>query len=92
MHAAIENAPNLDQDKGSEEGKGGGGLMLKVEGIGGDAINGDFERGLELGREGERGMGEDEMRELMEGFDRKMGMLRKIVEGGKVKGEDASVS
>ncbi|KAH6672478.1 hypothetical protein B0J14DRAFT_74452 [Halenospora varia] len=58
LQAGIEKAPTFEGDDSGEAESGGGGMMLRIEGVG------------------------DEMRELLEGFDRKMGILKKVVETG----------
>jgi hypothetical protein len=92
INAEIANAPTFNNDNtggdlGAEEGERA--LMLKIEGVG---INASGIEG-ELGDSGERKkgkgvaessvMGEEEMQILLEGFDRKMGVLRKIVASGE---------
>lgn len=105
VNAEISNAPTFNNDNTGESGteEGERGLMLKIEGVG---ISGSGLEG-ELGDSGEKRkgkgvvessvMGEEEMQALLEGFDRKMGLLRKIVASGaswdearkdKVVGED----
>jgi len=73
----MEKAPTWDGNAASEEddsGANGKGLMLKIEGIEGPDLIG--------GEEKEEGaVGEEEMALLLEGFDKKMGVLRKVLEG-----------
>jgi len=73
----MEKAPTWDGNAASEEddsGANGKGLMLKIEGIEGPDLIG--------GEEKEEGaVGEEEMVLLLEGFDKKMGVLRKVLEG-----------
>lgn len=81
LSASLSNAPTWDgADPSSgdvdEDGNTDRGLMLRIEGVG---IEAGEEEGLGLGE----GMGEEEMQRLLEGFDRKMGVLRKIVAAGE---------
>lgn len=90
INADIMNAPTFNNantgDSATEEGERG--LMLKIEGVG---IAGSAEG--ELGDSGEKRKGkgvaessvmtDEEMQTLLEGFDRKMGLLRKIVASGE---------
>lgn len=89
VSADVANAPTFNNDSaagdtGAEEGERG--LMLRIEGVG---ICG--EKGDEMGDSGEKRkvggesgvMGEEEMQALLDGFDRKMGVLRKIVASGE---------
>jgi hypothetical protein len=85
INAEIANAPTFNSENaGDTEGEDGErGLMLRIEGVG---IGGE---GEEMGDSGkgkgvsESVMGEEEMQTLLEGFDRKMGVLRKIVAAGE---------
>ncbi|CAG8978663.1 hypothetical protein HYALB_00011760 [Hymenoscyphus albidus] len=79
------------QDNPAQGGDGGvdgsAALMLRVKGVGREAFGGGVdgdEEGEFVGREGKGEMGEDEMRGLLEGFERRLGLLRKVVEGGGV--------
>ncbi|CZT04489.1 uncharacterized protein RAG0_10922 [Rhynchosporium agropyri] len=94
VSAEISKAPMWDKE-GGEDGESpaglGAGMMLRVEGVGLDLDgHGELEgRGEDGGgkgkgkeREGESVMGEEEMQLLMEGFDRKMGILRRVVQRG----------
>ncbi|KAF4633742.1 hypothetical protein G7Y89_g4366 [Cudoniella acicularis] len=78
--AGIEKAPTFEGGEG--EGVEGG-LMLRIEGLGVEALaemdTSGGGGGGSARESGTGGIGEDEMRELLEGFDRKMGILRKIV-------------
>ncbi|KAH8669450.1 hypothetical protein BGZ60DRAFT_527937 [Tricladium varicosporioides] len=90
LQAGIEKAPTFEGDDSSEAENGGGGMMLRIEGVGVESLveEEDASGGREKEKERESGglgMGEDEMRELLEGFDRKMGILRKVV-GERVDG------
>lgn len=88
INAEIANAPTFNNDSDGETGaeEGERGLMLKIEGV-------VVETGEEMGNSGEKRkgkgagessvMGEEEMQALLEGFDRKMGILRKIVAVGE---------
>ena len=89
VHTEIANAPTLNNDSTAETDGGDGerGLMLRIEGMGIGAS------GEEMGDSGMKGkgkgvgesgvMGEEEMQALLEGFDRKMAVLRKIVAAGE---------
>lgn len=68
-----------------EGGGGGGGLMLRIEGVGMDGKSGDDGLGIGImrGSASAAVLSEEEMQSLLEGFDRKMGMLRKIVGAGE---------
>ena len=77
--ASVENAPTWEGTSGEEAG-----LMLRIEGVG---SKGGMEEGIGLGiadverrKSGE--VDEEEMQKLMEDFDRKMVMLRRVVEAG----------
>lgn len=77
--ASMENAPTWEGTSGEEAG-----LMLRIEGVG---SKGGMEEGIGLGiadverrKSGE--VDEEEMQKLMEDFDRKMVMLRRVVEAG----------
>lgn len=78
LNAAVENAPTWGgAEQASEEERG---LMLKIEGV---SSAGLFE-GEGLGIAGKSSLlGDEEMQVLMEGFDRKMTVLRKIVSAGE---------
>ena len=92
LSAEISSAPTWDNPASdpaaSISQQDEKGLMLRIEGLG---INSEKEGGVGLGvgtGEGRKdgmaasGMGEigdEEMQVLLEGFDRKMGVLRKIV-------------
>jgi hypothetical protein len=94
LGASIDSAPTweggAETSAGDEEG--GRGLMLRIEGVGVDVLDGDG-AGLGVGvggkrKDGERemggsgvgsGIGEEEMHALLEGFDKKMSVLRRIV-------------
>lgn len=87
INAEIANAPTLEHEA-TTAGEEGAGLMLRIEGIGttgsGDGDMGDSgekRKGKGVGES--TVMGEEEMQALMESFDRKMGVLRKIVESGE---------
>lgn len=85
LNASIEHAPTFDPS--GEEGAGDKGLMLKIEGVGVESFKSDAEEGKGLGIRGSgsgSGMGEEEMQALLEGFDRKMAVLRKVVGFGGV--------
>ena len=79
---------------GEERQKGGGrGLMLRLEGVGRDgfglgSVNGvafnDQRGSTGAGIAGSGVTAEEDMQALLEGFDRKMGVLRKIVGTGMV--------
>lgn len=79
LSASISSAPTFEQDLGVEEG-GERGLMLRIEGVGVKAL----EFGEEEGGEGIGSVAEDEteLAGLVEGFERKMGVLRRVLEGG----------
>ncbi|TAQ87642.1 hypothetical protein B7494_g4005 [Chlorociboria aeruginascens] len=89
LSAEIGKAPTWDGADESAvrggEGEEGRGLMLKIEGVGGRELFADTGSGSgDLGRE----VGEEEMMVLIEGFDRKMAVLRKITEKGGLEVED----
>jgi hypothetical protein len=88
--ASIENALTWDggaeNNAGDEEG--GRGLMLRIEGVGVDVLDGEVGLGGGKRKEGERGLGEsgvgsgigeEEMHALLDGFDKKMSVLRRIM-------------
>ena len=91
VHAEVTNAPTFNNDTlgdvGSEEE--GRGLMLRIEGAG--IVGSGAEGELGESREKRKGkgvgesslMGEGEMQAMLEGFDRKMGLLRKMVASGE---------
>lgn len=90
LNASISNAPTWDgadpaSEDDAERGDRDRGLMLMIEGT-----------GIEKGDEGKQGLGivakkaetsvllgDEEVQSLLEGFDRKMGILRKIVAAGE---------
>jgi hypothetical protein len=99
LGASIENAPTWDGGSPTEDDDSSRGLMLRIEGVGVDVLDGD---GVGLGvgggggagggkrKDGERGLGEsgvgsgsgigeEEMHALLDGFDKKMSVLRRIV-------------
>ena len=88
LNAEVGSAPTYDVEEG-EAGSDGNGLMLRIEGVGVEAAA-DEAVGLDLGRMGDSkvrrsGEGEDEdheMQLLMESFDQKMALLRKVVASG----------
>lgn len=79
LNAAVSNAPTWDgAEQAPEEERG---LMLRIEGVG--SAGPPEEEGL--GIIGKSALlGEEEMQALMEGFDRKMAILRKVVSAGEV--------
>jgi hypothetical protein len=88
VSASLENAPTFE-DGVVEDGEGRG-LMLRIEGVGLSDLEDEKERklgggdGHNGGDVGESGIiGEEEMHELLGGFDAKMGLLRKIVAAGE---------
>lgn len=82
LNASLENAPTFEDAGVGGRGEGFGGLMLRIEGIGREKNqSGESEVNSRSGM----GMGEEEMGTLLEGFDRKMAILRKIAESGDVK-------
>ncbi|KAH8803274.1 hypothetical protein F5884DRAFT_804945 [Xylogone sp. PMI_703] len=81
VNAEIRNAPTWDggdERKGEEEDGEGRKLMLRVEGVGVGAEEKERD-GVEGSEGGGAGLGEEEMLAIMESFDRKMAVLRKIV-------------
>lgn len=104
LSANIDNAPTWDgADTESSQPDPTSGLMLRIEGIGtsfGDegreglgitadkAKVGKTGKGESMGDSGIGAMGDDEMRELLEGFDKKMGVLRRIVQSGELRERD----
>lgn len=59
--------------------------MLRIEGVGMDGKSGDDGLGIGMmrGSASAAVLSDEEMQSLLEGFDRKMGMLRKIVGAGE---------
>jgi hypothetical protein len=99
LSAEIGNAPTWEGEENTEEGEGRGrGLMLRIEGLSA-ASDGDVEdvgkgkRESEGSRDGTGSLmgsgmgsgiiGEEEMQGLLESFDRKMAVLRRIVSSGE---------
>lgn len=90
LSSSLSSAPTFDGQVGEEDAEGGDrGLMLRVEGVGidvgddGDGNGGEKEGlGIEKRAGGSGMIGEEEMQGLLDGFDRKMGVLRKIVGEG----------
>ncbi len=92
LGAEIANAPTWD---GAEPEDGGPerGLMLRIEGVGvGDTIadeggkeaRGKRDEGRRESADGGSGVwGEEEMQSLLDGFDKKMSILRRIVASGE---------
>ncbi|MCJ1251148.1 hypothetical protein MMC30_008379 [Trapelia coarctata] len=74
LSTSVGKAPTLEG--GSAEGEGEKGLLLRIEGMEGLGEVGEGERGYKVG-EGERGL-----EELVEVFERRMGELKGVVEGG----------
>ena len=91
VNAEVINAPTFNNDNIAEAMKEDEerGLMLKIEGVGigssggegGLGVSGVKRKGKGVGESSV--MGEEEMQTLLEGFDRKMGLLRKIVASGE---------
>ncbi|KAG0645437.1 hypothetical protein D0Z07_8700 [Hyphodiscus hymeniophilus] len=91
VNAEIMNAPTFDNDNTGNAGEGEEerGLMLKIEGVGIGGLG--VEEELDDSGEKRRGKGigessliaDEAMQALMEGFDRKMGLLRKIAMSGE---------
>ncbi|KAH8747914.1 hypothetical protein F5882DRAFT_311672 [Hyaloscypha sp. PMI_1271] len=83
LNASISNAPTFDSTSSSDDPASQNmqerGLMLRIEGVGVQSlVSGDV---VEEGKkDGGAVMGEEEMSILLDGFDRKMGVLRKIIE------------
>ncbi|KAE9366540.1 hypothetical protein N431DRAFT_429395 [Stipitochalara longipes BDJ] len=88
INASISNAPTFDSKSSSDDLQSQNlqerGLMLRIEGVGVQALVSE-EGALGERKEG-RGegsvsgiVGEEEMSTLLEGFDRKMGVLRRII-------------
>jgi hypothetical protein len=83
LNASISNAPTFDSTSSSDDPASQNmqerGLMLRIEGVGVQSlVSGDV---VEEGKkDGSAVMGEEEMSILLDGFDRKMGVLRKIIE------------
>ena len=81
LNASISSAPTFDStaDPSSQPSENQErGLMLRIEGVGVQCLaSGDA---VEEKREAGEVLGEEEMSVLLEGFDRKMGVLRKIIE------------
>jgi hypothetical protein len=81
LSASISSAPTFDsspqdqdpQDQNVQER----GLMLRIEGVGVSALSTDLPREEE--KRDSAVLGEEEMSQLLEGFDRKMGVLRRII-------------
>src|SRR4051812_7798248 len=83
LSTTLSSAPTFSEQNeqaGDEEG-GERGLMLRIEGLG---IDTGEEEGLGIvdKKGGSAVLGEEEIQSLLEGFDRKMGVLRKIVGEG----------
>jgi hypothetical protein len=82
LSASISNAPTFDSTSSSDDPASQNmqerGLMLRIEGVGVQSlVSGDV---VEERKEGSAVLGEEEMSLLLDGFDRKMGVLRKIIE------------
>ncbi|KAG9247571.1 hypothetical protein BJ878DRAFT_166471 [Calycina marina] len=75
--ANVENAPTWE---GANEGGEEGGLMLKIEGVSGvgEEHGGGVGLGLQAGED-------DAMQRLMENFDAKMEILRRVIDAGERK-------
>jgi hypothetical protein len=94
LSASLSSAPTFDTpssaDAEHEDDSGERGLMLRIEGTGISVGGGDEDlgrEGLGIREKGTKGggstvLGEEELQGLLEGFDRKMGVLRKIVGEG----------
>jgi hypothetical protein len=83
LNASISNAPTFDSTSSSDDPASQNmqerGLMLRIQGVGVQSlVSGDV---VEEGKkDGSAVLGEEEMSILLDGFDRKMGVLRKIIE------------
>lgn len=89
LNASIESAPTFDaQDDHGGTGDMDRGLMLRIEGLGVESLSYEDEKGKGSGIGSAMPLGEEDMRELLEGFDRKMEVLRKLVGDKVVEGVD----
>ncbi|KAK2623821.1 hypothetical protein QTJ16_007002 [Diplocarpon rosae] len=87
VSAEIGKAPTWDGAEGEDEGGREGGLMLRIEGVDEQSVAAGISGsvgGKGKGKEAEAatGVSEDEMQALLESFDRKMGVLRRVVRLG----------
>jgi hypothetical protein len=90
LSASLTSAPTWDgadpsSDNNDQEGNRDRGLMLRVEGVGVEKEEETEGLGIAAGKS--TVLGEEEMQSLLEGFDRKMGVLMKIVAAGTGVGE-----
>ena len=94
LGAEIANAPTWDGAEAEDASAGSyaeRGLMLKIEGVGvGEAADevaasnkAKRDSECKVGESGSGLIGEDEMQNLLDGFDKKMAMLRRIVNSGE---------
>ncbi|RDL31191.1 uncharacterized protein BP5553_09980 [Venustampulla echinocandica] len=87
LNASIESAPTFDaQDDHGGAGDTNRGLMLRIEGLGVESLSYEDEKGKGGGIGSGMPLGDEEMRELLEGFDKKMEVLRKLVGENAIEG------
>ncbi|CZR55793.1 uncharacterized protein PAC_05681 [Phialocephala subalpina] len=83
LGASIDNAPTWDgaDDSDPSSRNPSGGLMLRIEGASIDPSSFPDEKSKGMGESGRASgtIGEEEMQNLLEGFDRKMAVLRRVV-------------
>ena len=82
LSASISSAPTFDSSSPSAQDPQNQnmqerGLMLRIEGVSVSALSTDLPREEE--KRDSAVLGEEEMSQLLEGFDRKMGVLRRII-------------
>jgi hypothetical protein len=81
LSASISSAPTFDSSPQDQDPQNQNmqerGLMLRIEGVGVSALSTDLPQEEE--KRDSAVLGEEEMSQLLEGFDRKMGVLRRII-------------
>jgi hypothetical protein len=81
LSASVSSAPTFDSSSQDQDPQNQNmqerGLMLRIEGVGVSALTTD--QLLEEEKRDSGVLGEEEMSQLLEGFDRKMGVLRRII-------------
>lgn len=79
LSASVSSAPTFDSSPQDQDPQNqnvqGRGLMLRIEGVGVSALATEPEEE----KRDSAVLGEEEMSQLLEGFDRKMGVLRRII-------------
>ncbi|KAK6614956.1 hypothetical protein H4I95_00108 [Botrytis cinerea] len=91
MRCEIGKAPIFESvgEEGGEKKEKGGGLMLRIDGVGIPVHKGDKKlsgsrekgKGKESNEMNEKEIGDLDLDKILEGFDKRMGILRKVIGG-----------